>query len=354
MARRNIFQQSALPAEDPSTTPTETPAPAFAPEETQPNTSSPRGTRTGSPVRSMGNALRELSANGVQDIDPSLIGDSPLMDRLPFDDADVAGLRDSIRVHGQQVPILVRPLPSRPGRFEIVYGRRRLRAIRGLGIKVRAIVRTMGGQDAMLAHGQENSVRLDPSFIEKALFAAALHREGYQNNVIQDALGIDKSLISRMSSITNTIPLDVIEAIGPAHEIGRRPWVEVASMIRDTPLDPHVALDEAKKSQDFDSDSRSRFRTFLATVTQLAADVAGGPARKASEKRSARSGVDRGQPLKLPDGSVLGELTRDDRSLSLCVSVDDAPEFSTWLEEHADEVIQHIHTEWLSRAKNGA
>ena len=107
----------------------------------------------------------------IQDIDPDLIEDTGLKDRLGISEEDVAELRDSIARHGQQVPILLRPHPTLSGRYQVVYGRRRLAAIRGLGTPVKALIRTLSDEEAVLAQGQENNLRKDPSFIEKALFA---------------------------------------------------------------------------------------------------------------------------------------------------------------------------------------
>ena len=105
MARRNIFTPPPPPAAaDPAEQRTRFPA---------------TGAMTG-----MKSTLRDLSSNAVREIDPALIDAGGPKDRLDFSDADVADLAESIRAHGQQVPIMVRPLPDQPGRFRIVYGRR--------------------------------------------------------------------------------------------------------------------------------------------------------------------------------------------------------------------------------------
>lgn len=176
--------------------------------------------------------LRDLSSNAVKELDPALIDDGGPRDRLSISDTDVAELAESMRLHGQQVPIMVRPLPDAPGRYRIVYGRRRLRALKLIGMPAKALVRSLTDEQAILAQGQENSLRLDPSFIEKALFVAELANAGYDSAVILDALAIDKPMLSRMTKVARSIPPGVIHFVGPAHGIGRRRWEELADLSR--------------------------------------------------------------------------------------------------------------------------
>lgn len=158
MARRNIFQP---------------PPPPDSVRRLANRIANPRFPNTGA-MSGVKSTLRDLSSNAVREIDPSLIDDGGPKDRLAITDADVADLVQSIRAHGQQVPIMVRPLLENPGRYRIVYGRRRLRALKLAGIPAKALIRTLTDEQAILAQGQENSLRLDPSFIEKAIFVTDL------------------------------------------------------------------------------------------------------------------------------------------------------------------------------------
>jgi ParB family chromosome partitioning protein len=154
---------------------------------------------------------------------------SAVMDRIdPSDGLDE--LVSSIREHGQKVPVLVRR--TQDGALEIVYGRRRLLACRQLGQKVRATVMEMTDEEALIAQGVENNARQDPSFIERALFVAGIIRELGKTDetrknaqtIAYRALQIDESLVSRMNRIATGIPMELIQAIGPAHGVGRRIW----------------------------------------------------------------------------------------------------------------------------------
>ncbi|MDE3175421.1 MAG: plasmid partitioning protein RepB, partial [Pseudomonadota bacterium] len=115
---------------------------------------------------SAGDAVVELAVN--------LIEPSFLADRFDEDPASHQTLVASIRDSGQQAPILLRPHPEKPGHYQVAYGHRRLKAVAALGRPVRAVVREMSDAELVLAQGQENSARMDLSYIERAQFAAAL------------------------------------------------------------------------------------------------------------------------------------------------------------------------------------
>lgn len=181
-------------------------------------------------IGAVGRSIADLKARALVDLDPALIDPGGLVDRLGEDPEDAARLLASIREHGQQVPVLARPHPGIPGRYQIVYGRRRAAALAALGRPVRALVRALDDRDLVLAQGQENSARRDLSFIEKASFARAMLAAGYDRATAQAALSTDKTQISRMLSVTDRLPEAVIAAIGPAHGIGRDRWCVLAEV----------------------------------------------------------------------------------------------------------------------------
>ncbi len=172
-----------------------------------------------------GERIVELS---VSEIDPSFV-----RDRLTADDEQHQQLIASIREHGQQVPILVRPSPSNPGRYQIAYGHRRFRACSALGIPVRAAIRILDDSALIVAQGQENSARQDLSFIERALFATVLEEKGFSREVSMAALSTDKTEISKLMSVVRAIPRDVLDGIGAAPKAGRTRWLGLAEKLRD-------------------------------------------------------------------------------------------------------------------------
>ncbi|RRH72761.1 plasmid partitioning protein RepB [Falsigemmobacter faecalis] len=314
MARRNLFQPPPPPA--PSSEAAG--APRF------PNT----GTMTG-----MKSTLRDMSSNAVREIDPALIEDDGPRDRLAFGPEAVAELAESIRLHGQQVPIMVRPLRDQPGRYQVVYGRRRLAALRVLKQPARAMVRTLDDTQAILAQGQENSQRLDPSFIEKAMFAAQLGESGHTQNVILDALAIDRPMLSRMQKVARSLPMSLIEAIGPAHGVGRRRWEDLADAVRNSGIDfGKLIKDLDAGSAGLSSDDR------FESAVQAIARVGAAPARPAMRDALRQITSEQGQPL--------AELKSGARSLTLKIDNRQNPGFAAWLEANAEEELQALHRRW--------
>ena len=223
--------------------------------------------------------LQERLASGeaVVSLDPSRIDGSTIADRLPADiDPAFDQLVTSIAQNGQQVPILVRPHPDKAGRYQIAYGRRRLRAVAKLGREVRAIVQALTDSELVVAQGRENLDRADLSFIEKALFARRLEDAGYDRATIMAAVSTDKADLSRYISIARSVPEGLASKIGPAAKAGRARWVAFAEGLkRSKTLQLVEAACESAEFVAADSDAR------FAKLFKLATGVAPKPAQKA-------------------------------------------------------------------------
>lgn len=314
MVRRNLFQPPPPPkAED------------AAPETKSrfPNTGAMSGVRA---------TLKDVASNAVRDIPVEFIEEDGPKDRLPFSDDDIAPLADSIRAHGQQVPIMVRPVTDRPGHYLVVYGRRRLRALRALGQPAKALVRSLTDEQAILAQGQENAQRLDPSFIEKSLFAAELTQGGYDQAVVLDALAIDKPMLSRMTKVATAIPAPVIEVIGSAHGIGRRRWEDLADTVRKHTVDLESVLAALDLSAARGSDAR------FALISDAVRRAAAAPTRPKAATQS----------VTLKDGTSLAQVSETARGVTVKLSKKDTPEFARWLHENAETELMRLYEVWRS------
>lgn len=326
MVRRNLFQPPAPPPEEADDTAAVEPRVRF------PSTGAMSGVKS---------TLRDLSSNAVREIDADLIDNSGPRDRLDFADEDITELVESIRQHGQHVPILVRPMDEH-GRYQIVYGRRRLKALAQLGLKAKAVVRSLTDEQAILAQAHENTARVDPSFIEKALFAADLEEAGYGTAIVMDALAIDKTALSRMAKVYKTIPRAVVELIGPAHDVGRRRWIDLAEMVSGTDLNLlEIARNLEKAFRKRKSDAR--FALFARTVAGLA---------KTADKPGIRIDGRTARPVTLPDGTHLAEIRESARSVTISVSAATAPEFTQWLRDNADRQVARLHEIWKSETQS--
>ncbi len=249
---------------------------------TEPVSPAPQSQRTlAGPVRSMGltldkiedeaRALREALAKGqtVIEIDPARVEPSFVLDR--FDQAGDEAfeqLKTSLREHGQEVPVLVRPHPIRDGQFQLAYGHRRWRAAKELGFPLKAVVRTFNDEALVLAQGLENSARKDLSFIEKAMFAKSLEDRGTDRQLIMAALSTDKTELSKLISVARAVPEQIARAIGPAPKTGRRRWIELAEHLnQDNAL---AVVQRVLADPDVSRDSDTRFLRVLAAISKPA------------------------------------------------------------------------------------
>lgn len=286
----------------------------------------------GGAIGAVSRGIADLKARAVLELDPHLIDAGGVTDRLEHDEADHDRLIASLRAYGQQVPILVRPHPETPGRYQIVYGRRRVLALRDLGQPVRALVRDLDDFALVMAQGQENTARRDLSFIEKANFARQLVAAGYERAVACDALSVDKTLLSRMLSVTDRVPVALIEAIGAAPGIGRDRWLAFAERLAARPLDPDEARDILAVSP-LPSIPDSRFEA-------LDTWLAGQKLTAVNSSHSSRPAPR--ETLRASDGRPLAELTRRRDTLTLTLRSEGLDGFEDWLATHLAE----IHATW--------
>ncbi|TGQ13621.1 MAG: plasmid partitioning protein RepB [Mesorhizobium sp.] len=192
---------------------------------------------------------RLLEGATVIELDPDTIDISFVSDRIGDDKETFEELVEAIRQRGQDSPILVRPHPGVIGRYMTVFGHRRARAAKVLGRPVKAVVKELDDRDHVIAQGQENSARADLSFIEKAVFAGNLECKGYDREIIMAALSVDKTVVSKMISVTKDIPPEIITAIGAAKNSGRDRWYDLAKKLREG----GVAVKELMASDDFNA-----------------------------------------------------------------------------------------------------
>lgn len=258
-------------------------------------------------------ADRLLEGATVVDLDVDLIDGSFVRDRMEeIDLEEYAQLRDAIRARGQDSPILVRPHPSLHGRYMIVFGHRRYRVAKELGLKIRAVVKDLKDIDHVLAQGQENSARANLSYVEKAIYAgnlAALHLDE-DNSFILSALSIDASALSSMLSVAS-LPSAVLEAIGPARKIGRPRWLSLRKLL-DRPANLELAKSIVAEDGFASLSSDDRFAALLSKI------------QSSNSKRAVAKSAPRKRQWEPKDRTVLAALTADDRRFNLAIKGDDA------------------------------
>ncbi|MDO9527515.1 MAG: plasmid partitioning protein RepB, partial [Gemmobacter sp.] len=285
-------------------------------------------------IGAVSRSFADLKARAVVELDPHLIEAGGLQDRLETDAAAEAALRTSIAEYGQQVPVLVRPHPEKEGRYQIVYGRRRVLAMRDLGQPVKALMRDLDDRELVMAQGQENTARRDLSFIEKVNFARQMETHGYDRKVICDALSIDKTLVSRMLSVADRVAPGVIELIGSAPSVGRDRWLALADLIDQTDAD----LEDLTSMVNLTATSQrsdDRFRAAWTYLTGL----------RDRRRQIDTPPADTTAPIHAPDGLPLGQAKFDRSYCTLKLRLAATDGFEDWL-------LKNLPTLYADWAKN--
>lgn len=325
MARKDIFANITAPqnaAQERKTTP---------------------GYATRGASRSMINSLSELAekaaladqslvGEAVVELDPALLDVSFVSDRMGEDETAFQELVEAIRERGQDTPVLVRPHPSASGRYQIVFGHRRVRAARLLERPVKAVIKGVSDTDHVIAQGQENSARENLSFIERASFAQNLTTLGHDRRTIQVALSVDAPMLTRMLSVTGRVPKDVIAAIGAAKSVGRDRWTDLAQQIEHP-----VAFETATQlvvTPGFETlSSEARFDLLL------------------SEIKKARRPVKRSNPVGewvSGDAKVTAEFKGSGKSYSISLKSKDAGKFGRFIADN----LEKLHDEFVKSVKS--
>lgn len=271
----------------------------------------------------------------VVEIDPDLIDNSFVADRMQ-DDAAFDELVEAIRGRGQDSPILVRPHPTSQGRYQIVFGHRRVRAARQLGRKVKAVIRTITNAEHVIAQGQENSARENLSFIERALFAQRLLDQGYDRPTVQTALSVDAPMLTRMLSVSGRVPEELAVAIGPSKSIGRDRWLDFAQLV-ETPDGRAAALALIPEPGFGDLPSEQRFERALDAVKATSRQRRGTPAKPVKEKWLAG------------DQRAAAEFIDTGRSFSVAFKAKDSVQFGRFIAEN----LERLYGEFKQRNEAG-
>jgi ParB family chromosome partitioning protein len=271
----------------------------------------------------------EHSLHAIRDLDTDLLDDWGPKDRLeegvtavtPEDESSFATLKTTILEQGQQVPILVRPSKLSPGRYEIIFGRRRVKACSELNIPVRANVQEMDDETALMAKGLENAARRGLSFYEKALFASEILSLGKTTTRVGEVLGVSRNAVSQLNRVATVIPRKVGVSIGSAPSSGRPKWFKLADAFETGKINEEKAMEHLANMDALDSDQR---------LDQLIKNV-----------------KDLAKNSKSPDQrSPLNDVTiKTGRGVTL--QVKQGP-FATWLDKNIDEIIQKAHDDFAA------
>ncbi|AHG50027.1 replication protein B (plasmid) [Rhizobium leguminosarum bv. trifolii CB782] len=201
-------------------------------------------------IEDMAESTKKLMEGEViVDLDPRLIDVSFVADRLSDDGEEFQELLQAIRESGQTTPILVRPSSTDAKRYMVVFGHRRLRVARELGVPVKAIVKKLNDTTSAIVQGQENAARSNLSFIERAHFAQNLIDSGMNKETVRSSLAVDEAMLSKMLAVVEAVPAPVIQALGASKKIGRDRWLSLRQLVLAPALSKAAA--EHAETEDF-------------------------------------------------------------------------------------------------------
>lgn len=272
-------------------------------------------------------ALVDSGTAGITELEPTKIDPSPFPDRLPDDSQEeFEAFKKSFAEEGQQIPIQVRPHPQDASRYQVIYGHRRVRAARELGLSVKAIVRSLSDGELVVAQGLENGSRQDLSWIERALFASRMEGAGIKARDIRGALSLDDAELAKMRSVWKTVPADVISAIGRAPKVGRPRWLELAAIV----AKDNAAFDKVRETLSADKirslPSDARFQALLFALTPRSAAV------------TTKANLD----LVTAAGERLGKATFSGREVRLVLASEQAGAFAEFMKTELPGLLERF------------
>jgi ParB family transcriptional regulator, chromosome partitioning protein len=284
-------------------------------------------------------AIEQKLAAGdvIIDLDPSLVDDSFVADRVQRADDEFESLVEAIRSRGQDSPVLLRPYPNKPGYYQIVFGHRRVRAARVLGRSVRAVVKDLDDRDHVIAQGQENAARADLSFIERTMFASRLEERGFDRETIMLSMNTDKTTLSKMLSVPRRIPNKILGLLEAADAIGRDRWHDLASKMED-PAFEMQAGDVSSSESFYTADANKRFE-MLEAVGRATKRLENQP------KAQVRTWRQKG-------GEVTAKIKDDGKQFTLALKARNASAFGTFIAENLEDLYESFEAS-KTKSDNG-
>ncbi len=151
---------------------------------------------------------------GVRSLPVEMLEPSPYQPRGAMNLEALEELTASIRERGILQPLLVRPHPVQPGRYQIIAGERRWRASQAAGLhEVPALIRELSDVDSMAAGLVENLQRQDLNPIEEAEgFRRLLDEFGISQELVGQAVGKSRVHVSntlRLLTLPEVIRVEV-------------------------------------------------------------------------------------------------------------------------------------------------
>lgn len=143
-------------------------------------------------------AVEKQGMNADGKVPIEFVSPNPKNPRRHFGDAELTDLAQSIREHGVVQPVVARPSPTQPGRYEIIAGERRWRAAQRAGLtEIPIIVRDVNDRTALELAIIENVQRADLNPVEEAQgYQQLIDDHGYTQADLGNVIGKSRSHVA--------------------------------------------------------------------------------------------------------------------------------------------------------------
>ena len=272
------------------------------------------------------NTKRLMEGEVIVELDPQSLDPSSISDRLSDDGEEYQELKQAIQQPGQSTTILVRPSADEK-RYTVVFGHRRARVARELGIPVKAVVKKLDDIASAIAQGQENSARSNLSFIERAFFAQNMLSSAMSKETVRASLAIDEAMLSKMLGVVEAVSPSIIKALGASKKIGRDKWLSLRQLVL-SPTLLKAAEGHASSPEFLQLPEAERFDKLLEYLKRFKTkSVAKQPKAKSSEK-AWTSG----------DSALSLVMNAKSKKVAIELSNTEARPFSDWLSSRMDRL----------------
>lgn len=153
--------------------------------------------------------------------------------RTNFDANDLSELMTSMKQQGLLQPIRIQPAEV-PGKYDLIYGNRRITAARKLGWKlIPAIVQNRASdQDTLMIHGVENIHQSTMPMCDEGKLYTALLEEGLQVTEVSARMGVPGKRINMALKLYRNVPAefrDKVKSLGGRGMGGKKGVIPASS-----------------------------------------------------------------------------------------------------------------------------
>ncbi|MDR6432823.1 ParB/RepB/Spo0J family partition protein [Brucella pseudogrignonensis] len=141
---------------------------------------------------------RKVPISSERSVPIEFVTRNPRNPRRMFSEVELEDLAQSIKEHGVVQPIVVRPAPGEPDRFELIAGERRWRASQRAGVDtIPVIIRDVDDRVALEIAIVENVQRADLNAVEEALgYQQLIDNHDYTQNDLAQVIGKSRSHVA--------------------------------------------------------------------------------------------------------------------------------------------------------------